>query len=169
MKKRIIITSAIVPIFVVLGSILIFTLSQRTTIPFYPSSVEIVSSANNEILSRFRLSKNETNKILNNSDKYYVIEVQGVMHNNSGTQICDEHINAEFKKPSADFLEVEYMLNESPAFSRTGIDEKTDCSVLLLIEADYYDSMSEADFIDSIEFNVSVLKYSDEKFSRVYG
>lgn len=169
MKKRIIITSAIVPVFVVLCSILIFTLSQRTTIPFYPSSVEIVSSANNEILSRFRLSKNEINKILNNSDKYYVIEVQGVMHNNSGTQICDEHINAEFKKPSADFLEVEYMLNESPAFSRTGIDEKTDCSVLLLIEADYYDSMSEADFIDSIEFNVSVLKYSDEKFSRVYG
>ena len=169
MKKRIIITSAIVPIFVVLGSIFIFTLSQRTTIPFYPSSVEIVSSANNELLSRFRLSKNEINKILNNSDKYYVIEVQGVMHNNSGTQICDEHINAEFKKPSADFLEVEYMLNESPAFSRTGIDEKTDCSVLLLIEADYYDSMSEADFIDSIEFNVSVLKYSDEKFSRVYG
>ena len=167
--KKIIIKSAIVLFFVVLCSILIFTLSQRTTIPFYPSSVEIVSSANNEILSRFRLSKNEINKILNNSDKYYVIEVQGVMHNNSCTQICDEHINAEFKKPSADFLEVEYMLNESPAVSRTGIDEKTDCSVLLLIEADYYDSMSEAEFFDSIEFNVSVLKYSDEKFSRVYG
>ena len=70
--KKIIIKSAIVPVFVVLCSILIFTLSQRTTIPFYPSSVEIVSSANNEILSRFRLSKNEINKILNNSDKYYV-------------------------------------------------------------------------------------------------
>ena len=169
MKKKIIITLTIVLILVVLSGILLSALSQRTIIPFYPSSVEIVGSAEDEILSRFRLSKNEINKILNNSDKYYVIEVQGVMHNNSGTQICDEHINAEFKKPSADFLEVEYMLNESPAFSRTGIDEKTECSVLLLIEADYYDSMSEAEFFDSIEFNVSVLKYSDEKFSRVYG
>ena len=91
------------------------------------------------------------------------------MHNNSGTQICDEHINAEFKKKSASFLKAEYMLNDSPAFSRTGVDEKTECSVLLLIEADYYDNMSKADFIDSIEFSVSVLKYSDEKFSRVYG
>ena len=167
--KKIIITSTIVLILVVLSGILLSALSQRTIIPFYPSSVEIVGSAEDEILSHFRLSKNEINKILNNSDKYYVIEVQGVMHNNSGTQICDEHINAEFKKKSASFLKAEYMLNDSPAFSRTGIDEKTECSVLLLIEADYYDSMSQADFIDSIEFSVSVLKYSDEKFSRVYG
>ena len=165
-KKLLCIAAVIV---VISAVVLIFSSAQRTIIPFYPSSVEIVDPIDKDILSRFRLSENKKNEILNNADKYCIVEVCGEIHNDSGTEVCDMHIKAEFKKLSAEFIEAEYRLNESPAFARTDIDEKTEDSVLLLVEKEYYESRTEEEFIDSIDFSVSVLKYSDEKFSRVYG
>lgn len=159
---------AVVIIVTFLG-IMIFVQSQRIIIPFYPSSAEIVDPIDKDILNRFRLSEYKKEKILNNADKYCIVEVCGEIHNDSGTEVCDMHIKAEFKKPSAGFIEAEYRLNESPAFARTDIDEKMEDSVLLLVEKEYYESGTEEEFIDSIDFSVSVLKYSDEKFSRVYG
>lgn len=159
---------AVVIIVTFLG-IMIFVQSQRIIIPFYPSSAEIVDPIDKDILNRFRLSEYKKEKILNNADKYCIVEVCGEIHNDSGTEVCDMHIKAEFKKPSAGFIEAEYRLNESPAFARTDIDEKTEDSVLLLVEKEYYESGTEEEFINSIDFSVSVLKYSDEKFSRVYG
>ena len=159
---------AVVIIVTFLG-IMIFVQSQRIIIPFYPSSAEIVDPIDKDILNRFRLSEYKKEKILNNADKYCIVEVCGEIHNDSGTEVCDMHIKAEFKKPSAGFIEAEYRLNESPAFARTDIDEKMEDSVLLLVEKEYYESGTEEEFINSIDFSVSVLKYSDEKFSRVYG
>lgn len=165
-KKLLCIAAVIV---VICAAVLIFSSAQRTTIPFYPSSAETVNPVDEDILSRFGLSENKKNEILNNADKYSIVAVSGVIHNDSGTEVCDMRIKAEFKKPSAGFIEAEYRMNESPAFARTDIDEKTEDSVLLLVEKEYYESRTEGEFIDSIDFSVSVLKYSDEKFSRVYG
>lgn len=156
-------------IVVICAAVLIFSSAQRIIIPFYPSSAEIVDPIDKDILNRFRLSEYKKEKILNNADKYCIVEVCGEIHNDSGTEVCDMHIKAEFKKPSAGFIEAEYRLNESPAFARTDIDEKTEDTVLLLVEKEYYESGTEEEFINSIDFSVSVLKYSDEKFSRVYG
>ena len=150
-------------------TIIIFFQVRRTTISFYPSSIEIVDSIDKSNLRCFRLSEYKKEILMNNAEKYCIVVVNGVIHNDSGTEVCDMHIKAEFKKLSAGFIEAEYRLNESPAFDRTDIDEKTEDSFLLLVEKEYYESRTEEEFIDSIDFSVSVLKYSDEKFSRVYG
>lgn len=168
-KRTKIICCIVAVIVVICAAAFIYIFSQKTTIPFYPSSAEIVNPVEEDILNRFRLSENKKKEVMNNADKYCIVEVCGEIHNDSGTEVCDMHIKAEFKKHSAGFIEAEYRLNESPAFARTDIDEKTKDSVLLLVEKEYFESRTEEDFIDSIDFSVSVLKYSDEKFSRVYG
>lgn len=105
--------------------------------------------------------------ILKNPEKYCIVFISGDVINDEDVAVCDEKINVKLNSNKI-FFRCERKINDSPAFSRIPAHSVSRSTIRIIVEAGYFDSMDENDFLNQLTFKTSVIKYSDEKFSRVY-
>lgn len=154
---------------IISAPIVIVKFVNTVKIEFTPESVQKERiTSDGAVLDRFDISDREKRKIIANPDEYCVVNIIGVSRNTYKTSVCDIIVNVKTSEKGV-YFKCNTVENESPAFDRTAPGESRNYEVSVLTEKSYVNGMSEDDFLSSLTFSAKALKYSDEKFERVYG
>lgn len=146
-----------------------YNYTNKVAVEFTPKSISSAISPDEYILTRFNLSDNKKEHILENSKNYIVVCINGEITNSSSTQVCDVKINAKLCENKNVYFKTEHRVNESPAFYRINANETVNDCVYILIDAEYFSTINDETIINNFDFTATAKKYSDEKFKNVYG
>lgn len=153
----------IIILLVLLSAIcLIYHSVNTVSIDFVPTGIWSAESPDENTLDRFILTSGQKKSILENSDGYYVVWVKGEITNDGDSAVCDQHIKAKFKSGNI-YLKNEHRVNESPAFTAIDIGETTIDHAVMLVEAEYFDSVSDEEFIANLTFTATAKKIDIDK------
>ena len=159
-----IIFAVVIIVFVVIG----YNHLNNVTVEFLPEYIS-TDAPDEYILNRFNLSNNKREHILENSENYIVVCINGEITNSCSTQVCDVKIDAKLCESKNVYFKTENRINESPAFYRIDVNETVNDCVYILIDSEFFSSIDDKELLDVLEFTATAKKYSDEKFENVYG